>query len=82
MPPEGVREVLAAATTEAALPVIASYGLQRVYDQLAARASLRIERYVFQKLQAGTVLATLQGKILGLDAAARRIGGELHWNIK
>lgn len=82
MPPEGVREVLAAATTEAALPVIASYGLQRVYDQLAARASLRIERYVFQKLQAGTVSATLQGKILGLDAAARRIGGELHWNIK
>ena len=82
LPPDGVRQVLAAATTEAALPVLEEYGLQRVYDQLAAQASRRIERYVFQKLQAGTVMATLQGRILGLDDGARRIGGELHWHIK
>ena len=56
LPPDGVRQVLAAATTEAALPVLEEYGLQRVYDQLAAQASRRIERYVFQKLQAGTVM--------------------------
>ena len=82
LPADGVQEVLAAATTEAALPVLERYGLQAVYARLAARASLRMERYVFQKLQTGTVMVTLQGKILGLNTAAREIGGEFHWHIK
>ncbi|MBQ9478753.1 MAG: hypothetical protein IJU71_04285 [Selenomonadaceae bacterium] len=30
----------------------------------------------------GTVLAALDGTILGLDQNAQQIGGELHWDIK
>ncbi|WP_295919696.1 cobalt-precorrin-5B (C(1))-methyltransferase CbiD [Anaerovibrio lipolyticus] len=82
MPPEGVREILAAVTTEEALPVIERYHLESVYSTIAARASLRARRYVFEKMQIGTVMVTLQGKLLGMDDTARRIGEDFGWNIK
>ncbi|HCP95952.1 MAG TPA: cobalamin biosynthesis protein CbiD, partial [Anaerovibrio sp.] len=82
MPPEGVQEILAAVTTEEALPVIERYHLESVYSTIAARASLRARRYVFEKMQIGTVMVTLQGKLLGMDDTARRIGEDFGWNIK
>lgn len=82
MPAAGVRRILAATTTEDAMPVIEEYNLLQVYTVLAERASLRAERYVFGDMQIGTVMATLRGKILGMDAHAREIGRDLHWNIK
>lgn len=82
LPPEGVRRVLAATTTEEAMPVLAEYGLTHVYDILAARASLRAERYVFGELTVGTVLATLKGEILGMDEHAREIGRDFGWSIR
>lgn len=82
MPPEGVREILAAVTTEEALPVIERYKLEEVYNTIAARASLRARRYVFEKMEIGTVMVTLKGKLLGMDDTARRIGGDFGWSIK
>ena len=82
LPAEGVRRILQATTTEEALPILDEYGLERVYDVLAARASARAERYVFQDLHVGTVLSTLQGRLLGMDTTAKEIGGDLHWNIR
>ena len=79
---DGVRRILGATTTEDALPVIEEQGLQRVFAILAARASARAERYVFQDLQVGTVMSTLQGRLLGMDDTAKKIGRDLHWNIK
>ena len=56
--------------------------LQKVYEILTARASLRAERYTFGRLKTGTVMVTLKGKILGMDSTAKEIGRDLHWNIK
>lgn len=77
-----VRAVLDCTTTEAALPLIEAQGLEAVYESLARRASERAMRYVFGDLTVGTVLVTLKGALLGMDENAKRIGGELGWNIK
>lgn len=82
MPAEGVRRILQAVTTEEALPVIEEYGLASVYEIIAARASYRAERFLFNRLQVGTVLVTLQGKLLGMDDKAREIGRDFGWQIK
>jgi cobalt-precorrin-5B (C1)-methyltransferase len=79
---QAVREILDCTTTEAALPVIAGYGLAGVYPVLAERASKRAERYTFGKLTVGTAIVTLAGEMLGFDDTARQIGGNLGWNIK
>lgn len=82
LPAEGVRQILAANTTEDALKVIDDAGLEQVYDRLAERASERSERHEFGKLCVGTVLLTLAGRVLGMDENARKIGGDFHWNIE
>ena len=82
MPPEGVRCILKAITTEDALPVIEEYGLQRVYSIIAARASARAMRLVFDKVKIGTVMVTLKGELLGMDKTAEEIGRDFHWNIE
>ena len=82
MPPEGVRRILKATTTEDALPVIEEYGLQRVYSIIAARASARAMRLVFDKVKIGTVMVTLKGELLGMDKTAEEIGRDFHWNIE
>ena len=82
LPADGVKRILSATTTEDAMVVIEEHGLERVYDIIAARASARAERYVFGDMKIGTVLATLRGKILGMDEEARTIGREFHWHIE
>ncbi len=79
---DAVCRILAATTTEEALPVLSEYGLEVVYDILAARASARAERYVFQELRVGTAMTTLKGELLGMDETAKEIGRDFHWNIK
>lgn len=81
-PAGAVREILACATTEAAMTVIARYALERVYRVLTERASARAERYCFGDLEVGTVIVTLAGDILGMDERAKEIGGSMGWNIK
>lgn len=68
-------------TTEAAMPILAAHGLTAVYDRIAARASLRSERYIAGEAEVGIVLATMDGELLAMDETARRIGGEEHWHI-
>jgi cobalt-precorrin-5B (C1)-methyltransferase len=82
LPQKGVAKVLSAATTEEAAAVIAEYGIIEVYNTLAARASLRACRYVFDAMRIGTVMVTLKGGILGMDEQAKEIGRDLHWNIE
>ncbi len=80
-PQAAVRAVLNCTTTEAAIPILEEYGLQAVYSVLAERASARAMRYVFGDLTVGTAIVTMRGELLGMDDAARRIGGRLGWNI-
>jgi cobalt-precorrin-5B (C1)-methyltransferase len=80
-PQAAVKAVLGCMTTEAAIPILQEYGLNSVYSVLAERASVRAMRYVFGDLRVGTAIVTMKGEILGMDDAARRIGGSLGWNI-
>lgn len=81
MPQPGVERILSATTTEDAIPIVEAYGITGLYDALAARASLRAERYVFDDMKIGTVMVTLQGRLLGMDETAKAIGGDFHWNL-
>jgi len=80
-PQAAVRSVLACTTTEAAIPILQQYKLEMVYSVLAERASIRAQRFIFEDAAVGTAIVSMKGELLGLDAAARRIGGSLGWNI-
>lgn len=83
LPQEGIRQILEAAATEAVIPILEEYGIgQEFYNKIAARASERAVRYVFNEMQIGTVLVTLTGEILGMDKTAAEIGSDLGWNIR
>ena len=71
---KSVAEILSSNTTEEAINIINANGLQRVYEVIAARASMRAQRYVFERLRVGTVLAALDGTILGMDRGAQQLG--------
>lgn len=79
---EGVREILQSNTTEDALTVLQKAHLeQSVCRCLAERAGLRAERYLFGRMKVGVVMVTLQGRLLGLNETARRIGQHYHWRL-
>ena len=82
MPPEGVKKILNSTTTEDALSVLEEHKLVYVCNKLAERASVRAERFIFNKLKVGTVLATMQGTILGMDSNAAEMGRDFHWDIE
>lgn len=81
MDSEGVKKILSSVTTEEAMEIITQYKLERVYDIIAARASLRAERLVFQEMKIGTVLVSMKGDILGLDESAKAIGRGNNWKL-
>ena len=68
-----VQKILDAATTEEATEIITANNLNRVYKKIAARASLRAERYTFQKIHIGTILTNYAGEILGADDFAEKL---------
>ena len=67
LPATEVQKILDANTTEDAAQIISANHLERVYKKIAARASLRAERYVFGKLKVSTILVDYAGNILGSD---------------
>jgi len=74
-----VQDILLANTADEAAGVILRNRLEQVFNSVALRASQRAKDYVYQQLEVGTVLVTMEGTILGLDGQARVIGGELGW---
>ncbi len=62
-----VQKILSANTTEDAAQIISANGLERVYKNIAKRASFRAERYVFGKISVKTILVDYAGNILGDD---------------
>jgi cobalt-precorrin-5B (C1)-methyltransferase len=76
--------VLSANTTEDALTVLDGWQegfCRRVCDIIAARASLRAERYLFGEVKVGTVMMTMDRKLLGLDEKAWEIGEAYGWKL-
>lgn len=68
-----VKKILSAATTEEAAKIISENNLDRVYKKIAERASFRAKRFVFEKMEVGTILVDYSGKILGVDDSAKNI---------
>ena len=62
-----VQKILDANTTEDAAQIISANQLERAYKKIAARASLRSERYIFGKIKVSTILVDFAGNILGTD---------------
>ena len=62
-----VKKILDANTAEDAAQIIAANHLERVYKKIAARASVRAERYVYGKLKVATILVDYAGNVLGTD---------------
>lgn len=82
LPQADVCRLLDANTTEEALAVLDEAGLrERVCRKLAQRASARAARYLFQKMEIGTVMVTLDGQLLGMDDMAKEIGEGFGWNV-
>ncbi len=73
LPSIEVQKILDANTTEDAAQIISANHLERVYKKIAARASLRAERYVFGKVKVATILVDYAGNVLGSDEDLRRI---------
>lgn len=67
LPAREVQKILDANTAEDAAQIIAANHVERVYKKIAARASLRAERYVYGKLKINTILVDYAGNILGTD---------------
>lgn len=67
LPANEVQKILDANTTEDAVQIISANHLESVYQKIAARASLRAERYVYGKLKVNTILVDYAGNILGTD---------------
>ena len=77
-----VRQILCAATTEEALNILERENLTaQVCHALATRAGERATRYVFGELNIGVCMVTLQGKILGMDEMAQRMGESFGWKL-
>ncbi|MBP3780294.1 MAG: cobalamin biosynthesis protein CbiD [Selenomonas sp.] len=80
---QGVQQLLASNTTEDALAVLSACNLrQTVCRRLAQQASCRVERYLFQKVQVGTVLVSLKGELLGMDDMAAKMGKAWGWEVQ
>jgi len=80
---EKVRRVLGAATTEEALAVLEEAGLAaKVCQDLAERAGERARRYVFGAISVGVCIVTLDGKILGVNEEAKKIGEVFGWKYR
>ena len=74
-----ISKIMTAATAEEALGLLKESGLTGIYNEIAARASARVEAYTRGRLKAGTALLGMDGSILGRDESTRLIGREMGW---
>lgn len=81
-PKELIKEIMDSNTAEAVVETLVKNNYKEVFETIARTASRKAEEHVFNKLNVGTVLYSLQGEILGLDEKAKEIGGSLGWKIK
>lgn len=78
---EIVGEILGCTTTDAAAAVIAREHLEAVYPQMAERAQVRSERYIFGKARIGVIFAAMDGTVIALSSHAKDIIREEQWHI-
>ena len=76
-----VREIMECNTTDGGALIIAREGYNMIYGQMAERAQVRAERYIFDKARVGIVFAGLDGTVQAISSRAKEILEEEKWNI-
>lgn len=79
--PTVVKEIMACNTTDGAAMVVAREGFDMIYEQMAERAQVRGERYIFGKSRVGVIFAGMDGSIQAVSTRAKEILEEEQWNI-
>lgn len=77
-----IKEILAAPTVEAIVPILRDAGLEAVWYDLASRAGRRASLYSRGILQVGTVIFSYDGTLLGYDPAAVELLNDAGWPLK
>lgn len=80
--PNIVKEILDSSTTDGAYEIIKRENLTSLYHQLAERAQVRSERYIFQKAKVGIIIVLMDGSVLAKSTNADAFLKEEQWNIK
>jgi len=68
-------------TIDEAPALLREYGLERVWDAIAAAASERCQLRIGDGFKVGTVLYTLDGTILAYDREAAQLGRQMAWRL-
>lgn len=79
--PAVVKEIMDCNTTDGAAIIIHREHLDMVYGQMAERAQVRSERYIFGKAKVGVIFAAMDGTIQGMSSHAKEILEENKWII-
>lgn len=80
--PEVIKEILEANTTDGAYEIIKREHLTALFAQLAERAQVRSERYIFNKAKVGIIIVLMDGSVLAKSSNADAILEGETWNIK
>lgn len=78
---EVVRAIMDCITTDGAEKIIADEHLEAIYQQMAERAQVRSERYIFGKARVGVVFAGMDGTVIAASSHAADITEEESWHI-
>ncbi len=76
-----VREIMCCTTTDGAAEIVHREGLDGIYQDMAERAQVRSERYIFGKARIGVIFAAMDGTIQAVSSRAKEILEEEKWNI-
>lgn len=76
-----VREIMCCTTTDGAAAVVHREGLDMIYQQMAERAQVRSERYIFGKARVGVIFAAMDGTVQAVSSHAKEILEEEQWSI-
>ena len=80
--PAVVREIMDCNTTDGAAIIVHRENLDMIYGQMAERAQVRSERYIFGKSKVGIIFSFLDGSIQAMSSHAKEILEENKWIIK
>lgn len=76
-----VKEIMECNTTDGAAMIVKREGLEAIYPQMAERAEVRSNRYIFEKAKVGVIFAAMDGTIQAMGSIAKEILEEEQWQI-
>jgi cobalt-precorrin-5B (C1)-methyltransferase len=77
-----IEKIMDLNTMDASPVLMKEYQFEQVFGSIARAASSRSQQLAGDTITVGTVLYTLDGTILACDNNAKKLGGELSWNLR